>query len=80
MDSLQHPSNNQVLAPPKGAPAGECRPLPVTVTQDDGGRAVTVSFWRPDAKELALLRAGKPVMLFVWATSNLAPVWVGVEA
>jgi hypothetical protein len=80
MDRLQHPSNNQVLLPPKGATAEDCKPLPVTVTQDQEGRTVTVSFWKPDAAEMKLLQAGKPVMLFVWATSNLAPVWVGVEA
>lgn len=80
MDKVQHPSNNRVLLPPQGATAEDCKPLPVTMMLDHEGRSVTISFWKPDAKELALLQAGKPVMLFVWATTNLAPVWVGVEA
>ena len=78
MDFQQHPSNNGVLGAPKGVPIEECRALPVT-HMEMGGAPCVASFWRPDAQELALLNAGKPVILFVQGCTH-APLSVCVEA
>lgn len=78
MDCTQHPTNNLVL----GAPADwdqttmPCDALPVTQTEIDG-QTVMVSFWRPNAEELAALNAGATVS--VWLYGGLhPPVSVGV--
>lgn len=78
MDFQQHPSNNGVLGAPKGVPIDECRALPVTHTELNGSPCVA-SFWKPDAQELALLNAGKPVILFVQGATH-PPLSVCVEA
>jgi len=73
MRFIQHPSNNKVL----GAPAGwdqkdlPCGALPVTVT-DENGTPAMVSFWKPDADELAALNAGHSVHL--WVLGSVHPV------
>ncbi|MBT2299247.1 hypothetical protein J7E70_02105 [Variovorax paradoxus] len=67
MRPTQHPSNNRVLgAPPGWNQGGElpCSALAITdATQ--GGMPCVVSFWRPDAAELALLNAGGLVALSI---------------
>ncbi len=81
MRAIQHPTNNRVLGAPKGWDQGElpCSALAVTDTIWDGVPAV-VSFWQPDATELAALNAGKPVALsIVGRTMPPAAVWVATE-
>jgi len=69
MNRIQHPSNNHVLAPPPGMTPEECVALPVTRTVINGHRAF-VSFWQPDAEELALIAQGKPLALVVFGNSH----------
>ncbi|QHI99336.1 hypothetical protein GT347_15945 [Xylophilus rhododendri] len=66
MNFFQHSSNNRVLGAPAGwyqgaLPVGA---LPITDVMQNDVPSV-VSFWRPDAAELAALNAGGAVMLFV---------------
>lgn len=76
MNFIQHHTNNRVLGAPEGVPIEECRALPITDTEMNGAPAVA-SFWMPDADELALLNAGKPVVLFV-SGYNHAPLYITV--
>jgi hypothetical protein len=73
MRFIQHTSNNGVLGAPPGWDQKElpCGALPITRTEIDG-HAVMVSFWKPDADELAALQAGKAVALLVYG--NVHPV------
>lgn len=79
MERMQHPSNNAVLGAPKGWDQGElpCGALPITRITE-GGITQVVSFWKPNADELAALVAGKPVMLFV-VGATMPPVALAVE-
>lgn len=77
MDRMQHPSNNGVLGAPPGYTYQDCMALPITRVEYGGGPCV-ISYWRPDAEEIALIVARKPVMLLVQGTTH-APVFVGVE-
>lgn len=78
MDRTQHPSNNRVLGAPKGWNQKElpCGALAVTQTEIDG-QPVMVSFWRPDAVELAALNNGGLVSLWIYGAGH-PPVFVGV--
>lgn len=71
MHFTQHPSNNAVLGAPPGWDQKElpCGALPVTRT-DVEGKPVMVSFWRPDADELAALAKGGTVALFVYGDAH----------
>ena len=79
MTPHQHPSNNDVLAPPRGATPEECRALAVTrvVFVADRLQGV-VSYWLPTAAELHLLNAGKAVRLSVLGRTH-PPLAVGVD-
>lgn len=77
MNFIQHKSNTRVLGAPTGVPIDVCRALPITDTVMNEMPAVA-SFWRPDVEELALLNAGKPVVLIVAGVTH-APLYVGVE-
>ena len=72
MNRMQHPSNNFVL----GAPADwdqkalPCNALPVTRTVHEG-KPVIVSFWMPTAEELALIKKGTPIQL--WLIGHTMP-------
>jgi len=79
MRYIQHPSNNFVLGAPKGWDQKElpCGALPVT-SLDVEGKPAMVSFWRPDAEELAALNAGGTVALWVYGTTHPV-VAVGVD-
>lgn len=64
MQYEQHASNNTVLGAPQDweHTTVPCGALPVTRTYvQDIHHPVMVSFWRPDAQELAALNAGLPV-------------------
>ena len=80
MDRTQHPSNNRVLGAPPGWDQKElpCSALPITDAQLDGHQ-VMISFWQPDAAELAALNSGGKVSLCVFGFSH-PPVAVGVSA
>ncbi|SFB74331.1 hypothetical protein SAMN05216344_102182 [Polaromonas sp. OV174] len=78
MGPIQHATNNGVLGAPPDFPLEDCRALPVTHTEVDGVPCV-LSFWMPDAEDLALLNAGKAVVLAVQGRTH-APLSVGVEA
>lgn len=71
MQYIQHPSNNAVLGAPQGWNQKElpCGALPVTRT-DVEGKPVMVSFWRPDADELAALAKGGTVALFIYGEAH----------
>ena len=77
MNKMQHPSNNGVLGAPPDTSIDECGALPVTHMECEG-IPVVVSYWKPDADELARLAAGKPVALLVWGKTH-APVAVMVD-
>ncbi|CAN7326549.1 hypothetical protein LJR084_001894 [Variovorax sp. LjRoot84] len=79
MRPTQHPSNNRVLGAAAGWDQGDlpCGALAITdATQ--GGMPCVVSFWRPDAAELALLNAGGLVMLSIMG-ATMPPASIGVE-
>lgn len=78
MDRTQHPSNNSVLGAPKGWDQGElpCSALPITRTSFEGQPAM-LSYWRPDAAELAALNKGGLVVLHVIGGMH-PPVALGV--
>ena len=79
MDRTQHPSNNAVLGAPPGMSIEECVALPITrVEFEGGGGPGCVSFWRPNAAELALLASGRPVRLCVLGTTH-PPLSLGVD-
>ncbi len=79
MRYTQHPSNNHVLGAPPGWDQKElpCGALPITRVQMEGKPAM-VSFWKPDAADLAVLAEGGTVAL--WVYGEVHPVVaVGVE-
>lgn len=79
MRPTQHPSNNDVLAPPAGATADECAPLAITRLLFMPGHVRAVaSYWTPTAEELALLNQGKAVRLSAVGTTH-PPVYIGVD-
>lgn len=78
MERSQHRTNNAVLGAPPGATIEDCGALPITRVQFAEGDQACVSFWRPSAAELELLKAGKPVRLCVMGTTH-APISVGVD-
>ena len=79
MTPHQHPSNNDVLAPPSGATPEECRALAITrvVYVADRLQGV-VSYWMPTAAELQLLNAGQAVRLSVLGRTH-PPLALGVD-
>lgn len=78
MERTQHRTNNSVLGAPPGATIDECCALPITRVQFTEGEQACVSFWRPSAAELELLKAGRAVRLCVMGTTH-APISVGVD-
>lgn len=66
MNRVQHISNNDVFGAPAGHDQGglPVSALPVTRVSLDGRPAI-VSYWRPNAEELADLNAGANVALWV---------------
>jgi hypothetical protein len=63
---IQHPTNNRVLGAPKDWDQKElpCNALPITDAVWEGVPAV-LSFWQPDAADLAQLNAGVPIVLSI---------------
>lgn len=79
MRPTQHPSNNRVLGAPIGWDQSElpCGALAITDMVVDGIPRV-VSFWRPDADELAALNAGGTVALWI-VGRTMPPASLSVE-
>lgn len=77
MNFISHPTNNLVMKAPEGATNVD--DLPVTIAKLSDGSQAIVSFWKPDAEELAALNAGKPVMLYILSPQHPV-VSLGVEA
>ncbi|MGK5031459.1 hypothetical protein [Janthinobacterium sp. DSP2-3-3] len=79
MQKIQHPSNNSVLGAPAGWDQGElpCSTLPITRTHV-GDLPAVVSYWRPNAEELAVLSAGGSIALWVLGAS-MPPVNLSIE-
>lgn len=73
MRVTQHPSNTTVLGAPPGWKQDElpCGALPVTLCMVEGKPAI-VSFWRPTAEEIELLKNGGTVGL--WVLNDVMPV------
>ena len=66
MRPTQHSTNNRVLGAPAGWDQEElpCDALPIT-DADMNGFPCVVSYWRPDAADLAALNAGATVALSI---------------
>lgn len=77
MEILNHPLCTQVIGAPSDMPEPACAPLPIAVHTDADGQWA-ISFWMPDASELAMLNAGGCVALHVRASGRQHPV-VGVN-
>lgn len=78
MKPIQTAQCNAVLAAPPGCTIEECKSLAVMRGHFPNGTQVVVSFWKPDAEELAQLNAGEPVTLLLWGeTMPPAAVFVG---
>jgi hypothetical protein len=86
MRPIQHPSNNDVLAPPKGAKPEECVSLAVTricyqaPTEHHAVRTVVPavrSYWEPSKEEREAIAAGAPVCIEVQGRTH-APIILGV--
>ncbi len=78
MKKHQHRSNNAVLGAPPGTPIEQCEGLPITRAHYADGTEIVISYWMPDADELARLNAGKAVAISIWGTTH-APIWLGVD-
>lgn len=74
MKPVKHPSNNRTLSAPLGWDKSKppVAPLPITDSEIQG-MPVMLSYWRPDAVDLAVLNAGGLLSLSV-AGTNLPPV------
>ncbi|WP_219209206.1 hypothetical protein [Variovorax boronicumulans] len=79
MRPTQHPSNTRVLGAPAGWKQEElpCSALAITDVQVDGMPHV-VSFWKPDAADLAALNAGGSIALWI-VGQTMPPASVAVE-
>lgn len=79
MRPTQHPSNNRVLGAPADWDQNElpCGALAITDVVYEGVRHM-VSFWRPDANDLAVLNAGGTVSLWV-VGATMPPASINVE-
>jgi len=80
MNPTTHPSNNATLGPPRGwdYAAMPCGALSITRIDCEDGSSAMVSFWKPDAQELADLNRGASVMLSVYSAAH-PPVAVAVS-
>lgn len=79
MQAFQHKLCNDVIGAPPSVPIEECRALPVLRTQHEGARMV-MSFWKPDAIELAALAQGLPVLVMIPEGAPVPPMRIEVLA
>lgn len=78
MNPIQHPSNNDVLAAPRGASVDECRPLAITRVQYGNGVPGVWSYWQPTEQERQAIARGAAVRLSAIGHTQ-PPVLVGVD-
>lgn len=76
MEIINHPSCTKILSAPEDMPEPDCSPLPVAEHTDEFG-TWSISFWKPSAEEIEVLRAGGTIALWVKAQDDDHPV-VGV--
>lgn len=80
MKPVAHPTNTREI----GAPADHdqsilnIQALPITDAMM-GGIPALVSYWRPDAEELATLNAGAPLRLWIVGGHSMPPVWIDMD-
>jgi hypothetical protein len=73
MKIINHPLCTTTIGAPADMQDGSCDALPVLYTADTHG-LWAVSFWMPDAAELAMLNAGGGINLYVRAVGRQHPV------
>lgn len=73
MKILTHPLCNTSIGAPTDMQDGSCETLPVHQMRDNHGQW-SVSFWEPNADELAVLNAGGSIALHVRAVGRQHPV------
>lgn len=78
MKPIQHSSNNDVLAAPRGASTDECRALAITRVKYGDDIPGIWSFWQPTDVERQLIAAGASIRLSVIGLTH-PPVHVGVD-
>lgn len=78
MDIINHPLCTSVIGAPADMQDGSCSGLPVAYDSDKYG-TWAVSFWKPNAAELAIILEGGTVALYVRASGRQHPV-VGMGA
>jgi hypothetical protein len=79
MEILEHPLCTLRIGAPSDMQDGSCDPLPVAMHTDQHG-TWSISFWKPDAAEIAQLQAGGTIALWVRAVGRQHPVVaVGVQ-
>lgn len=79
MKITAHPTNNDELAAPRGVPASECTPAPITrYFYVNPGRYAVRTYWRPTDEERKAISTGKDVFLEVWG-ETMAPAVLGVD-
>ena len=78
MQILQHRLCTDSIGAPSDMPEPDCSALPCMYLEDEFGKW-TVSFWKPDAEEVARLNAGGCITLSVRAAGRQHPV-VGLGA
>lgn len=79
MRPTQHSSNTRVLGAPVGWDQGELPCSALAITEADmNGVPCVVSFWRPDAADLAALNAGGTIALSICGRT-MPPAAVYVE-
>lgn len=66
MTPTTHHTNNITFSPPEGMTEEECSTIRGTIIEEDG-QQMLVTFWKPDAEELAWLNAGQAVALTFYA-------------
>lgn len=73
MKIVNHPLCTAVIGAPSDMRDGSCSGLPVAYTTDEYG-TWALSFWKPDAEELAMLMNGGGIVLHVRAHGRQHPV------
>lgn len=78
MEPVQHPLCTATIGAPSDMQDGSCNSLPVAYTKDEYG-TWAISFWKPEADELAALLHGAHVALHVRTPLDKHPV-IGLGA
>lgn len=78
MRPTQHPTNNDVLRPPRGVPIEDCTPLAITRVHYPDGAPGVQSYWRPNEAERKAIASGALVMVQCWGPTH-PPIYIGVD-